>query len=940
MSGLDFGQFFKDVHGFNPLPWQARLAEQLVTTHQWPDLIDLPTASGKTACVDIALFHLAWCAEKREAWRAARRIVFVVDRRIIVDAVADRADRLRAALKERATESVTAVAKALSRLGGTEPLMCFKLRGGMRRERGFAFDPAQPMIVTSTVDQVGSRLLFRGYGLSQYARPIHAGLLAYDALFLVDEAHLSAPFIDTVAAVNREQGRAQEAIGSVRPVLVVPMSATAKTDGERFQLDAADLENPEIAQRRTTPKPTRLIDAASKPSERVKVLLREVLSVYQGLDAPAPAVALIVNRVRTARAMYEMLLAEAAKKQFDVQLLIGRSRPLDRDTVAARVVSRVGAGCGQDARARGLIVVATQTIEVGADLDFHGLVTECAAIDALRQRFGRLDRLGRFRRSQAVIVGDAESADDPVYGRALSATWGWLKTVAASVDGKATVDFSIEAMEKHIQSVDIESLVAKSKPQLTLTPSHVSLLSQTSPAPMYEPEIAALLHGLDSGPPDVQIIWRSDLPIVESDSGWVLDYNERTVAKRLVDLNPPTSLECLALPLKSVRAWLEGGDDEQALSDVEGTSADEVEETAGRRRERRILQRTREGWEPVLASRIRPGDSIIVTSVYGGCDEFGFAPDSQSLVTDLSARARRALDRSTLQTITPRWLTEIGFEASFIERLWKELEDEIRSETKPREILITVLERIGDLLPSELGWMRDTSVVELISRMNGHLYAIVVTEARVRPGDISDEDMSSSRTVPVLLRDHNAGVGKKARYLGEVLSLSIERTTDLWRAGGLHDIGKADPRFQRQLSEVLPELALAKGKRRSQADQGVIGERHEAYSVAFLKRHADLLAESADPELILYLIGTHHGRGRSLMPDCDDEGTGFTVEVEGVERSFDGVPALGSLQSEWPTLFWTLNRRYGPWGIAYLESILRLADWLRSAEELRSGGES
>ena len=94
-----------------------------------------------------------------------------------------------------------------------------------------------------------------------------------------------------------------------------------------------------------------------------------------------------------------------------------------------------------------MIVVATQTLEVGADLDFDGLVTECASLDALRQRFGRLNRMGRRIESRAFIFVREDQAklkkgdeEDPVYGTALTKTWDWLNEIK---NENSEVDFGI-----------------------------------------------------------------------------------------------------------------------------------------------------------------------------------------------------------------------------------------------------------------------------------------------------------------------------------------------------------------------------------------------------------------------------------------------------------------------------------------------------------------
>jgi CRISPR-associated endonuclease/helicase Cas3 len=947
MTSLDFAEFFRGVHGLPPLPWQNRLARQLAEGQEWPDLIDLPTASGKTACIDIALFHLASCAQQGEPWKAARRIVFVVDRRIIVDAAADRAERIRAALANSKSQAVRSVADCLKGLGGEEALRCMKLRGGMAREPSVSLNPVQPMIITSTIDQIGSRLLFRGYGLTPYAAPLHAGLLGHDTLVLLDEAHLGAPFAGTIRAIAREQARAERPLNPVRSVRIVLMSATGREKGRSFGLDEDDLANETISERRTAPKIVRLEEVTPKLSERLKALRQQTLALFKSLDSSTPAVAVIVNRVRTARDLFEALKEETSTLDCQVELLIGRSRPIERDVVARRVIDRAGVDAERSGR-RGLIVVATQTIEVGADLDFEGIVTECASVDALLQRFGRLDRLGKFRKARGVIIGSDEVSDDPIYGPALAETWRWLHSIASLQGERRTLNFSIESMEATLKTADLQKLKGKSPTQLELAPAFVDLLCQTSPAPEYQPDVPALLHGLNAAAPEVQVVWRAEVP--GSDDGKL--YNRPEIVSELLELNPPSSLEAVSLPLRVVRAWLEGRSGDQALADMEGERPDdesnETDGKAARLAWRRTYGKQRNdaenAWRQVFPREIRPGDTIVVPASYGGCDQFGFSPNSTEQVSDLSAASRKELRRSPLWVVTESTIQNVkGFDAEVGKATWRELAASYADQSGS-ELLSALRSAFGPGLLVEYPWLDQDTAVDVLSddaADGGQLHAIVITSRGPCAGDISDEDLSSSRTVPIPLDTHSAGVGERARSFAASVGLDAALVCTLKCAGTRHDLGKADPRFQTMLRagdrSILPGQLLAKGMRPARGIRVELGERHEAYSVALLRADPGLVSSCPDPELALYLVGTHHGRGRALMPDRPDQGTVFSVSVDGVSHSFEGVPALGSLGSGWANLFWKLNRRYGPWGLAYMEAVLRLADQLQSVSELTTG---
>jgi CRISPR-associated endonuclease/helicase Cas3 len=237
LTADEFADFFCAVHGVAPFPWQSRLLNHLASGSDWPSVLDLPTGSGKTAALDIAVFHLALEASRGITRRAPLRIAFVVDRRLIVDDAFKRAERLARRLAEGTEAIVRKVATVLRQLAGEEakPLLTRRLRGGVPREDDWARTPVQPTILCSKVDQVGSRLLFRGYGISDSMKPVHAGLLGSDCLILLDEAHLSEPFRQTLFGIKKLRGNDEA------PWQVALLTATAgSADGERFGLGPED----------------------------------------------------------------------------------------------------------------------------------------------------------------------------------------------------------------------------------------------------------------------------------------------------------------------------------------------------------------------------------------------------------------------------------------------------------------------------------------------------------------------------------------------------------------------------------------------------------------------------------------------------------------------------------------------------------------------------
>jgi CRISPR-associated endonuclease/helicase Cas3 len=994
LSASDFGAFHAAVHGGKqPFAWQQVLLEQIDRDKVWPHVLDLPTGAGKTTCIDIALFALALDAtnEGAERW-CPRRIAMVVDRRIVVDQVAERGRYILRVLMTSTDSIVVEVARRLRSLTrtGEEPLGVFTLRGGMPKDDGWARTPDQPLVIASTVDQVGSRMLMQGYGVSHGMKPVHAGLLANDTLLLLDEVHLSEPFRQTLDQLARLRTRFSGSGVKTRFTHVF-LSATPDV-GAQHAFELPDCEKkPESAlgPRLHASKPVRLVEVDDRAAlEKACVdQSRELLERHR-------TIAVVVNRVASAsviaRQLDELLGAAAT-----VTLLTGRMRPLDRDDVLRELRPGVQTGRHRSDDSPKRIIVGTQCIEAGADFDFDALVTEAASLDSLRQRFGRVDRLGKYKRAEGIIVYDKSAKDDPVYGEAIVETVKWfkeqekerpkklkvelkkLKGEAKKLKGEAKeqaeaqiarmslLDFGVLAIEVPTGE-GLVKLLAPKQSAPTLLPAYLDLWAQTSPAPAQVPDVSLWLHGPSAGPADVQVLWRVDL------SEEVLQSKQIEAATAIVAAVRPSSLEAMSLPFVTARAWL-ANQPTRDIGDTEGGTFDDRDEQQGEGR-RALRWRgdeseivcARSDWEPSL----KPGDTIVVPVSYGGIRSGCFDATSTDPIEDRAEQAELFARARPVLRLHPLVVDNLGLSLPLDEPgearaalgllasndnwpAWKRLWAEMLA--KGRGSLV---------VPGEPSW----TVIEAKRVPLAALREVVQPEETLENGVelTTDGDDSFHAGRAVSLAEHSADVEMFAREYATRCGLGTALAEHVAIAAWLHDIGKADKRFQLMLrggSEIeyfkdetpwaksaMPPGARGAHRIAQQKSGYPRGARHEVQSLAMLQARLEAVTEGLkradamkepDLDLVLHLVASHHGYCRPFAPAIVDESPVDVTLATHTSKTFGEIDlatttscnGLHRLDSPLADRFWALVARYGWQELCWLEAILRLADHRASEEE-------
>lgn len=905
----EFAEFFRCVHGYDPFPWQTRLMKQVLECGKWPSVIDLPTGAGKTAVLDVAIFAMSCRPET-----SPRRIVFVIDRRIVVDQVYERAQKIRNKIRGGDTGVLAKVRERLKAYGGgDEPIGTAMLRGGIPIDNEWARSPDQPWVMVSTVDQFGSCLLFRGYMTSKRMRPVYAGLAGNDCLVILDEVHLSIPFAHTLAHLA-----AVESQHVPRRFAVVEMSATpSDARAERFMLDqATDLDGcEELSRRIKVAKPAELVSVKDKAAISGKVL--DILQSIRDKATGMKSIGVVVNRVDTARKTYRDLRDSG----YDVALVTGRMRPLDKIDVLERIKRVVDPERTEDPDVLS-VVVATQAIEVGADFSFDAMITECAAVDSLRQRFGRLDRRGKAHEqkghTRAWIIGPKSTVKstkkDPIYGEAIQATWRELER---RKDANL-----LDVGPLKLDGFPDEAAAPKLRAPL-LQKTHLDAWVQTSPEPIIQPSIDWFLHGIDSKhEPDVSIAWRRD----------------RT--EEALEIVPPRQAECVSVRICEARSWLgketagDGAQDTNKNSTMSGRSdwvrwggsANDIDDPA--------------------PDDIRPGDIIIVDPAMGGLMGGTWSPSSTDAVDDLGdyaqlqhgGRITLRLDPNLIDGSPPRPSDENLESTPVRERIarWIEAQGDTTEPEHQDAILGEIIKSLGsdfEIIPVGMDGERDKGYYILAKR--------TVDTTTMQGTDESESQIGTS----VTLAAHLKGVGKRARDVAKRLNLPDNISEDLYLAGVLHDVGKVDERFQSQLVGWDPvELEMQKeplakslpGVRRVRNHPKGYpkGMRHEVASVALLESNKNILDAANDRDLVMYLVGAHHGWGRPLPPIArDPKPRTLSYEFRGHKMSSGSDLTAGGLAASMAERFWSLTEEYGHYGLAWLESILRLSDHQQSAEE-------
>lgn len=926
-----FDASFKAITGHAPLRWQGRLVSALLE-NRIPNAVDLPTGLGKTSVIAIWLIALA-AQTVNGSPSLPRRLVYVVDRRTVVDQATYVAEQMRGSLRDERLAAgggpLASVRAALAGLcidpdDGASPLAISTLRGEHADNREWQADPARAAIIVGTIDMIGSRLLFEGYGVSRRMRPFHAGLLGQDTLLIHDEAHLSPAFgalVRTIAATQQGQG-------GRRALRVMELSATqrATSEGETFALDDDDRRESEVCLRIGAPKTLRLEPSPGDRSAGVAAMVDRALAYGDAQKR----IAVYVRSPKDAREIAAALAKQAGKD--NVALLTGTIRGRERDRLTKSELFRnFRPAARRDPPASTQYLVATSAGEVGVDLDADHSVCDLTTLDSMIQRLGRVNRLGRGAATAHVFELPRKGSKEDEPGdldRRIAATKDALNSAALPDGG---IDASPDALRRLLDRLGDEgiarcfSLRPRTAPLTDILLDTWSLTrAESLPG---RPPVARWLHGVERDQPELRVAWRDE---VDEAAG-----ADSRVLKTLYDKHPINSREHLRGPLGEVLAELKklakhktGQDSEEAGRSIPailvpasgdplaGALADLIERHEMRLAEATIVLPPRAGGldEQGMLDAAEPYRDR-ATMPYDVADD-ALAADGAETEKDADTGLRRARVLLLWNAENERWSARRLGSGNLVD-----LDSAIGDARRRRDIIDAILKCLrGMALKAWLVLARDD---------DGEPRKVLVLLAPARSAELAEDDPAAAPKEQQLA-EHLDWAHDQAEHIVRKTGLiaawpSVAEAVVL--AARLHDLGKNRAGWQKAIGHPPPREAQAsasgwmpwaKSGRRGFDDSACGSYRHEFGS---LREAADdpVIRDHPERDLILHLIASHHGWARPhFEPDHWDIADGVTDD-ENAAVAADAMRRFARLQ-----------RRFGHWGLAWLEALMRSADYAAS----------
>ncbi|GAB4141204.1 MAG: type I-U CRISPR-associated helicase/endonuclease Cas3 [Planctomycetaceae bacterium] len=884
-----FAEMFSAATGNPPFPWQVALYERFVSDRHdnIPSFCEIPTGLGKTSVVAIWLIARANYPDKMP-----RRLVYIVNRRTVVDQTTDEVVKLHRNLEEQPA--------CRSLRDGVGSFAISTLRGQFADNGEWFADPSRPAVICGTVDMIGSRLLFSGYRIGFKSRPLHAGFLGQDALLVHDEAHLEPAFQKLIKKIKKEQHEVERTGDLPWPKLrVMALSATARNATDEnatiFTLTNEDIKHSIVAQRYVATKTLHLHLCDDEKKKLVSQVVERALEHKESGDT----VVVFLRGVDDALDVFGKLQSACPE---NVAPLTGTMRGFERDElvrnpVFVRFLQESDRPKNVKPSEGTVYLVCTSAGEVGVNISADHMVCDLSTFDSMAQRFGRVNRFGKRDDTRIDVVFPKSFDEKHPLTLARKATLALLQQLDDDASPKALAELP---ENRRLEAFAPEPAILPATDILFDAWALTTIREKIPGRPPVEP----YLHGIAKWePPRTSIAWRDEVDHITTE---LLEREGEDFPQSLLADYPLKPHELLS------------DISERVLTELQHLASDHPEtliwvvDKQGEVTVRSLYQiatpaATKKSEKERLLEVIAEGIVLLPPSI-GGMTSQG----------TLNGKAVHDTDHPNGYDIADRWFDENG--QPYRKRVWGD---------EPPSSAMALIRTIDiDPLAEELESLDEQADRKSERKRFWQWYS--------RPRNA--EDVTPASTSPISWKHHTDDVVNETKKLVNALNLPDDLKQAIVLAAEFHDLGKRRELWQRSIGNPNPSDWYAKPGKPANGPRWRLRRlshyRHEFGSLLdaidpnqeHAPRLAGLSAEMQD--VVLHLIAAHHGYARPHF------------RPEGIVDPDPPTANGNEVATEVMRRFARLQRRYGRWGLAYLESLLRAADWAASASPSESEGEA